>query len=108
VLNQNKSVVLDIDVQGVKQLQSMIASKGLSHLQLQKKPIYVFVIPPSLEALRARLLDRGTETEETIQKRLDAASKEMEWGTQPGHVDSVILNQNVDEAYQALCKAIFG
>lgn len=69
VMSEGKVCVLDIDVQGVKQVK-----------QTDLNPHYIFVMPPSIEELECRLRDRGTETEESLQKRLDAAREEIEFG----------------------------
>jgi guanylate kinase len=68
-MSEGKVCVLDIDIQGVKQVK-----------QTDFNPHYVFVMPPSIEELECRLRDRGTETEESLQRRLDAAQEEIEFG----------------------------
>lgn len=66
----NKICILDIDTQGVQLLKK-------THLN----PVYVFIKPPSMKVLEDRLRGRSTETEESLQKRLSVAEKEMEYGT---------------------------
>jgi guanylate kinase len=56
-------------VQGVKKVK-----------QLDMNPLYIFIMPPSMEELECRLRERGTETEESLQRRLDAAREEIEYG----------------------------
>jgi guanylate kinase len=68
-MSEGKVCVLDIDVQGVKQVK-----------QTDLNPHYVFVMPPSIEELECRLRDRGTETEESLQRRLNAAKEEIAFG----------------------------
>ncbi len=97
-------MILDIEMQGVKQLQSQLSTSTA----FRSKPLYVFVAPPSLELLEERLRGRGTETEESLHKRLDTAKSEMEWGLAVGSVDVVITNDVVEEAYKKLVTAIFG
>ena len=65
-LAQGWNVILDIEVQGARQV-------------LQKMPdaVTVFILPPSMEELRSRLLGRGTETEETVNARLLRAEQEF-------------------------------
>ena len=58
VLQSGKICILDIDVQGVKAVK-----------RTALKPKYVFIKPPSLQALEQRLRARGTETEESLAKR---------------------------------------
>ncbi|KAJ3148178.1 hypothetical protein HDU86_007526 [Geranomyces michiganensis] len=106
VLASGRNVILDIDVQGVRQLQEAI-KKG--HAQMQGgSPLFLFVAPPSMKDLEQRLRGRGTENDETLKKRLEAANGEMEWGTGKGHVDRVIVNSDVEAAYRELNDAIFG
>ncbi len=92
-------------MQGVQQLKKAVESPNSV---LKSKPLFIFISPPSLELLEQRLRGRGTETDDSLQKRLDTAKKEMEWGTQEGSVDTMIVNDEVEAAYQKLVKAIFG
>lgn len=62
--------MLDIDVQGVKQVK-----------RTDLNPWFIFIKPPSLDALKQRLIDRKTENEESLKKRLEVAEKELEYGT---------------------------
>lgn len=82
---------MDIDVQGVKQVKDA-----------DLNPWSVFVKPPSMESLRQRLIDRKTETEESLDRRLDRAEAEIEYGTTPGNFDLVIVNDDLDRAYAEL------
>lgn len=45
---------------------------------------------------------RKTETEESLQKRLAAAAAEMQYGEMPGNFDAIIVNDDLDSAYQKL------
>jgi len=94
VLASRRICILDIDVQGVKQLKQIP--------DFQSKQRLVFINPPSIEALKSRLSGRGTETEESLSKRLAVAQAEMDYGNSPGNFDVVIVNDNVDEAYSKL------
>lgn len=91
VLSNGKICILDIDLQGVLQVKE-------TDLQAQ----YVFVRPPSIEHLRERLVARGTETEESLKKRLDTAKKEMAYGEQESNFDKIIVNDNLEQAYHEL------
>ena len=66
---------------------------------------YIFVAPPSFEVLESRLRGRGTETEESIQKRLARAKQEMEFANIPGTHDRIIISDNV--AYEAFEDFVF-
>lgn len=83
--------LLDIDMQGVKSIK-----------QTDIKCRYVFVKPPGLVELEQRLKGRNTETEESLRKRLNTAKAELEYAEQPGVYDCVIVNDNLDTAYEEL------
>ncbi|KAG6837155.1 hypothetical protein H0H93_013745 [Arthromyces matolae] len=80
--------ILDIDAQGVRQIKNT-----------DLDPVYLFISPPSLAILRSRLQNRGTETEEAVQKRLSAALREVEYAKQPNVHDYVIVNDDLERAY---------
>lgn len=88
VAQKERVCILDIDMQGV---------------QLVKKSAldarYLFLSPPSIEELKERLTNRGTETEDSIAKRIAAASAEMEYAETGAH-DRIIVNDNLERAYQ--------
>lgn len=69
VRHQGKVCVLDIEIEGVKQIKST-----------DLNPILVFIRPPSINELERRLRGRKTETEESLTKRLNTAKLEMQYG----------------------------
>lgn len=71
-------------------------------------PLYVFISPPSLASLKSRLKGRGTESDESVAKRLAIALKEIAFAKQPGVHDLVIVNDDVDRAYNLLEKIALG
>ncbi|KAM3876174.1 guanylate kinase-like [Diretmus argenteus] len=88
---KNLICILDVDLQGVKNIK-----------ETDLNPICISIQPPSLEILEQRLRDRQTETEESLQKRLEAARIDMELSKEPGMFDVIILNDNLDRAYAEL------
>jgi len=94
VADQQRRCILDIDTQGVKLIKS-------NHPSLN--PVFLFLSPPSLPDLKTRLQGRGTETQESMDKRLNAAIDEIRYAVEGGH-DIVIVNDNVDRAYALLEK----
>ncbi|TRY73132.1 hypothetical protein TCAL_08807 [Tigriopus californicus] len=92
VLAKGRICILDIDVQGVIQIKKLP----------EFKPFYVFIRPPNLDVLEARLRGRQTETEESLQKRLAAAKVEMDYGNDINNFDIVIENNDLDKAYSEL------
>lgn len=96
VIQSGKLCVLDIDVQGVKSLK-----------KTDLNPLYLFIKPPSLEALEKRLRERGTETEESLRNRLNAAQSELEYSKETGAFDHIIMNEDLDIAYEKLKSVLY-
>lgn len=67
----------------------------------------MFIAPPSVGELERRLRARGTETEETLWKRLERVKVEMEWAREGGH-DCVVVNGEVERAYEELEGFVLG
>ncbi|XP_030640513.1 guanylate kinase 1b [Chanos chanos] len=88
---KNLICILDVDIQGVRNIK-----------KTDLNPIYISIQPPSMEILEKRLRDRQTESEESLQKRLEAARIDMELSKEPGVFDLVIINDDLDEAYEKL------
>lgn len=86
------TLILDIDVQGALYLKSI----GIG-------ATYIFVLPPSIEHLKERLEKRGTETEDSIKKRIWDAKRELEYEKE---FDFVIVNRDLDNAYNELENSI--
>ncbi|XP_072944501.1 guanylate kinase isoform X2 [Epargyreus clarus] len=91
VRRSGKICVLDIEIEGVKQVK-----------RTDLDPLLVFVMPPSIEELERRLRARNTEQEDALKKRLDTACREIEFGREPGNFHIIILNDNLDKAYSEL------
>ncbi|WP_066194039.1 MULTISPECIES: guanylate kinase [Gracilibacillus] len=83
-IEKGHDVFLEIEVQGAMQVK-----------QNFPQGVFIFLIPPSLEELKNRIVDRGTETEDLITDRLDEARKEIEM---MDYYDYVVVNDNVDTA----------
>ncbi|PHH60526.1 hypothetical protein CDD81_1573 [Ophiocordyceps australis] len=93
---KGKVVLLDIEMEGVKQMkQSDISAR------------YVFIAPPSLQVLESRLRGRGTEKEESIQKRLAQAKRELDFSQTPGIHDKIIVNDRLETAYKELEEFVY-
>jgi len=87
-----KRCILDIDLQGVKQLHEHGPKQSPPLL-----PVFLFLSPPSVPHLKDRLAGRGTETDESMRKRLDAAKAEIEHALTGAH-DIVIVNDDLERA----------
>jgi guanylate kinase len=83
-LASGRDMLLDIDVQGAKQMKTRY-----------REAVAVFVLPPSEAELERRLRGRGTDTEEVIQKRLARAKAEM---AEYVSYDYLIINRRIDES----------
>ena len=84
LLADDQDVILEIDWQGALQVQKRMPGA-----------ISVFILPPSIDALRARLRSRAQDTDEVIEKRLSGAMHEM---SQHRHFDYVVINDDFDVA----------
>lgn len=85
-LSEGKNVILEIDVQGCRQIKA-------------KRPdaVTIFIVPPSMEILEHRLRKRATEDEDTIQKRLQAAKSEIKKAPE---YDYVVINGPIEECVE--------
>lgn len=83
-LESGNDVLLEIDIDGALQIKEKF-----------KEGVFVFILPPSLEELKNRIVNRGTETEEDINKRYSAALDEI---NQVIKYDYAVVNDNVDRA----------
>ncbi len=91
-LDAGEDVIMDLDIQGALQVKRRRPEAKL-----------IFIMPPSLEILRERLIARKSESEEQILKRLSIAEEEM---SSKGLYDHVIVNDVLENAFQQLV-AIF-
>ncbi|PIE91572.1 MAG: guanylate kinase [Acidobacteria bacterium] len=85
-------VVLDIDVAGAEQVR-----------QKMKDALSIFIVPPSLEALRERLVNRNKDTTEVIERRLANASSELKMARD---FNFILVNDDLDRCYANL-KSVF-
>ncbi|MDZ7830189.1 MAG: guanylate kinase [Desulfobacterales bacterium] len=91
-LSSGRRVLLDIDVQGARQILKQFPDS-----------VTIFIMPPALEVLRERLEKRGGDDPETIKKRLNAAKAEI---AQKDLYQHVIVNDQLDKAVAAFCDII--
>ena len=64
--------------------------------------------PPSIEELERRLIERKTETEESLKRRLDTAKRELEYGANKDNFDIIIVNDDIDKASAELRAFMIG
>jgi guanylate kinase len=87
-INEGRDIVLEVDVQGAASVRELIAES-----------VSIFILPPSHEVLRERLLKRGTDTAEELELRLRNAPAELSHYTA---FDYLIVNDDVDSAANRL------
>jgi guanylate kinase len=85
-------VVLEIEVQGARQVREALPDA-----------VQVFIAPPSLESLRARLVGRGTDDPEEVERRLRTAERELE---AQGEFRHVVVNDRLEDATEALAQIV--
>ena len=86
-------IILEIDVQGAESIRQKIPDV-----------VSIFILPPSFELLRERLLARGTDSADALERRMRGAPSEVE---QYRHFQYVILNDDIDRASQQLASVIY-
>ncbi|PWY66140.1 guanylate kinase [Aspergillus sclerotioniger CBS 115572] len=91
IAEQRRICILDIEMEGVKQVK---------RTDLHAR--FLFLAPPSVEELERRLRGRGTETEESLMKRLTQAKNELEFSKEPGAHDKIVVNDDLEKAYTEL------
>jgi guanylate kinase len=87
--SEGKSILLDIDVQGAKSLKQTYPNRCVT----------IFIAPPSMKTLEERLRGRGTDPEESIQRRLENARKEMDARFD---FDLILVNDSLEKTYKTL------
>ncbi len=86
-------VLLNIDVQGAKQIRE----SGISELTT------IFIEPPSLEVLEARLTGRSTDSADAVSRRLGIARDEL---AEKGDYDHVVVNDEIDKAVHGILRIL--
>lgn len=81
---RGKTVLLEIDIQGAMQVK-----------KTYPKGVFIYIVPPSLKILSQRIHDRGTDSEEVIQKRLSQITRELALAHQ---YDYIIVNDVLKQA----------
>ena len=87
IFDEGKIAVFDIDVKGGITLKKLYGKSALS----------LFIMPPSIEALRERLVSRGTETEESVKRRVAKAREEMSYSAS---FDKIVINDNLERCLE--------
>ena len=102
VLAEGNSMILDIDVQGAAKVREYVRSLPNTD-PMKIGYVDIFIMPPSMEELRARLEGRGTDSREVIEKRLANAGGEID---RAGEYMYKVTNDDLAMAYKRLCDLI--
>jgi len=93
IWEKNKIVVFDVDVVGGIRLKEKLAERALS----------IFIAPPSIQILKQRLQMRGTETQESLSKRIEKATWELQFANK---FDKQLLNDNLEQTCEKTLQII--
>ncbi len=88
-LKKGYFVLLDVDVLGALNVKKLYGDEALS----------LFIAPPSLDILKKRLIYRGTESEHSLQMRIDRAEEEIDYA---GKFDKIVVNDDLETAYNEI------
>ena len=88
ILATGRPVVLEIEVQGARQVR-----------ETMPEAVQVFIVPPSHDALRLRLVGRGTDAPEEVERRLRVAEEELAAQSEFGHV---VVNDRLEDTVEEL------
>ncbi len=102
VMEQGRSLLMDIDVQGARQVRAALATLPTTDLMVQGF-VDIFIHPPSLEELRRRLEGRGEDAAEVIERRLANAAAEL---ADAGLYRYQVVNNDLARAYCELAGII--
>ncbi|MCP4376716.1 MAG: guanylate kinase [bacterium] len=94
-VDDGKSIILEIDVQGALQ----VAGKA-------SDAMFILIAPPSMESLRDRLIERGSETPGQMDKRLGEAESELRIAKESGIFQHKVINDNLDAAIEQVVALI--
>lgn len=92
ILQRGEDIILEIDMQGAEQVKNRYP-----------EGVFIFLLPPSLEEQRRRILKRGTEDAESLAKRLEAVGEELK---HLPRYDYVIVNDNITASVDKLAAII--
>ena len=101
-LREGCSVILDIDVQGAAKVREFVRALPDSD-PMKAGYVDIFILPPSMEELRSRLVGRGTDSPAAVERRLENAEGEI---ARAGEYMFRVTNDDLGMAYRRLCDLI--
>jgi guanylate kinase len=93
IWGSGKAIIFDVDVRGGVNLKKLFGDQALS----------IFIMPPSVETLRERLVSRGTDSPEAIEKRVEKAEAEIAFAPR---FDVVVVNDDLETAVHEVKTAV--
>ncbi len=102
VLAEGNSMMLDIDVQGAAKVREYVRSLPNTD-PMKIGYVDIFINPPSMEELRARLEGRGTDSRESVERRLRNAESEM---ARAGEYMFQVTNDDLGMCFKRLCDLV--
>ena len=87
-IHNGKNIILEIDIQGTLQVQ-----------KVYRNAIYIFLLPPSINELKNRILKRGSETESSFNLRFSSVSEELKY---MNSYDYAVINDDIDKAVKKI------
>ena len=88
LLESGRDVILEIDIQGALKVK-----------EITEEGVFIFILPPSMEELKARIIKRGSETPESLMKRFKSAYKEINFISRYNYA---VVNDEVETAVEKL------
>lgn len=88
ILDSGKDVILEIDIQGALKVKENV-----------EEGVFIFILPPSMEELKQRIINRGSETQESLMKRFKSAYKEINFVSKYNYA---VVNDEVELAVEKL------
>ena len=88
MLDSGKDVILEIDIQGALKVK-----------ENSEEGVFIFILPPSMEELKQRIINRGSETQESLMKRFKSAYKEINFVSRYNYA---VVNDEVEIAVEKL------
>lgn len=88
VINAGKVCLIEVEIEGIKSMEKLKLDFN-----------YVYILPPSMEVLKARLVGRGSETEESLNKRLKIAEGEIAFAKSSHVFQKLFVNDDFEKFY---------
>ena len=99
----SKEAVIDLVDKGINVILEIDVNGAFNIKKKYPEALLIYIAPPSIEVLKQRLIDRGTEDEETIENRLEIAREELK---RIDFYDVVVINDDLEKAISEVKESI--